>query len=85
MEDARAHFLAQWPIFSLLERDFFLGLRLACVFGSAGHEAIVVTQEGDVFGLGSNGHSCLGVGDSKSSLLPRRVELLCKKGMIAHH
>lgn len=80
MEVGSVQSLSRWPIFSLLEHDFILGLRLACVFGAAGHEAIVVTQEGDVYGLGSNGNSCLGVGDSKSSLLPRRVDQLCKKG-----
>ena len=77
---ASPHCLSQWPIFSLLEHDFVQGIRLACVFGSAGQEAIIVTHEGDVYGLGSNGYSCLGLGNSKSSLLPCRLDQLCKRG-----
>lgn len=57
---APAQKLSRWPIFSLLEPDFLASIKLACVFGGAGNEAIVVTVEDEVFSLGSNCSSCLG-------------------------
>ena len=71
--------LDKWPIFSLLDQDFLHALRFASVFGTAGNEAILVTADDDVFALGSNCNGCLGVGDSQSSLEPRKVEALCNK------
>ena len=73
--------LSQWPLFSLLDTDFLRGVKLVCVFGSAGNEAVLVTHDDEVFALGSNCSGCLGLGDSKSSLQPRKVESLCKHGM----
>ena len=52
--------LNKWPIFSLLEPEFLASIKLACVFGGAGNEAIVVTVDDEVFSLGSNCSSCLG-------------------------
>lgn len=72
--------ISKWPIFSLLEMNFLQSIKLACVFGSAGNEAILVTSDDEVFSLGANDNSCLGIGDTKSSLLPRKLEQLCKKG-----
>lgn len=74
--------LSRWPVFSLLSVEFLEGVRLACVFGTSGNEAVVVDKESDVYALGSNTNGCLGVGDSKSSLQPRKVEALCKKGIV---
>ena len=73
--------LDQWPIFSLLDPAFFQGIKLAAVYGTAGNEALIVTREDEVYALGSNFNGCLGVGDSNSTLLPRKVSQLCKKGM----
>ena len=75
--------LERWPIFSLLDEEFLVSLKIACVFGSAGNEAIVVTRDDDVYALGSNGSSCLGVGDAQSCLHPRKVEALCKKNVVS--
>lgn len=75
--------LDRWPIFSLLDEEFLASLRIACVFGSAGNEALVVTRDDDVYALGSNGSSCLGVGDAQSCLHPRKVEALCKKNVVS--
>lgn len=75
--------IGRWPIFSLLDEEFLTSLRIACVFGSAGNEAIVVTKDDDVYALGSNSSSCLGVGDAQSCLHPRKVEALCKKNVVA--
>lgn len=73
--------LDQWPIFSLLDPTFFQQIKFAAVFGSAGNEALVVTREDEVYTLGSNANGCLGVGDTTSSLLPRKISQLCKKGI----
>lgn len=75
--------LERWPIFSLLNEEFLVAVRIACVFGNSGNEAIVVTKDDDVFALGSNGSSCLGVGDAQSCLHPRKVEALCKKNVMS--
>ncbi|CAH3163860.1 unnamed protein product [Porites lobata] len=75
--------LSRWPIFSLLDEDFLTSLKIAYVFGNAGNEAIVITRDDDVYALGSNGSSCLGVGDAQSCLHPRKVEALCKKNIVS--
>ena len=72
--------LSWWPIFSLLDASFLRGVKMACVFGSTGNEALVVTHEDEVYALGSNSSSCLGLGDLKSSFQPRKVDTLCKQG-----
>ena len=52
--------LGSWAIFSLLDREFTAQIRLACVFGNLGNEALIVTRDDEVFALGSNGAGCLG-------------------------
>ena len=52
--------LSRWPVFSLLEPEFLNRIKIACVFGAAGNEAVVVTWDDEVFSLGSNCSSCLG-------------------------
>lgn len=74
--------LSKWPIFSLLDEAFLRSIRRAAVFGSTANEAVVVTDKDEVFAFGSNNNSCLGLGDNKSTLAPRRVEQLCKKGIV---
>ncbi|CAI7994404.1 RCC1 and BTB domain-containing protein 2 [Geodia barretti] len=74
--------LSRWPVFSLLSLDFLQSVRLGCVFGSAGNEAVVVCVNSDVYALGSNTNGCLGVGDLRSSLQPRKVDALCGKGIV---
>ncbi len=73
--------LLMWPIFSLLDINFLQNVKLACVFGSAANEALLVTKDNEVYALGANDNGCLGIGDSRSSLLPQKVEQLCNKGM----
>ncbi|ELT97775.1 hypothetical protein CAPTEDRAFT_180059 [Capitella teleta] len=74
----------KWPIFSLLEPSFIATIRMACVLGSAGNEAIVITNDDEVYSLGSNCSGCLGLGsDAMSGLEPRKVEQLCKKNIVS--
>ena len=56
--------LNKWPIFSLLEPQFLSDIKLACVFGSSGNEAILITKNDDVYALGSNCSGCLGSGNN---------------------
>lgn len=55
---------------------------MACVFGNLGNEALIVTDQDEVFGMGSNGASSLGLGTVNSSLFPQKVDKLCGKGII---
>eukprot|EP00095_Tigriopus_kingsejongensis_P000582 maker-scaffold372_size192401-snap-gene-0.50 protein:Tk00582 transcript:maker-scaffold372_size192401-snap-gene-0.50-mRNA-1 annotation:"rcc1 and btb domain-containing protein 1" len=73
--------LDSWTIFSLLEPDFVRDLRLICVFGFSGNEAIMVTNSDQVYSLGCNGSSCLGLGDTCSTIVPKKLEQLCNKGV----
>ena len=52
--------LGSWTIFSLLDKEFTAQIRLACVFGNLGNEALIVTRDDEVYALGSNGAGCLG-------------------------
>lgn len=74
--------LGNWTIFSLLDKEFTAQIRLACVFGNLGNEALLVTRDDEVFALGSNGAGCLGLGDMHSNLQPKQVEALCYKGVV---
>ncbi|XP_063687521.1 RCC1 and BTB domain-containing protein 1-like [Bolinopsis microptera] len=71
--------LERWPIFSLLDNDFTGTIKMVCVFGNNGNEAIVVDHNDDVYAIGSNSCCCLGFGYQTSTLSPRKVEALCKK------
>ena len=42
--------LGSWTIFSLLDREFTAQIRLACVFGNLGNEALIVTRDDEVSG-----------------------------------
>ena len=74
--------LASWTIFSLLDKEFSAQIRLACVFGNLGNEALIVTKDDEVYALGSNGAGCLGLGDMHSTLAPKQVEPLCYKHVV---
>ena len=55
--------LSRWPIFSILPEDVVNSIRKICVFGSSGNEAIFITASDDVYAIGSNCSSCLGLGE----------------------
>jgi hypothetical protein len=46
--------LKSWSIFSLLEKEFLSKVKLACVFGQVGNEAIVVTFDDEVCSFENN-------------------------------
>lgn len=70
---------SKWGIFSLLEPEFASKIKLMYVYGTSGNEALIVTKDDEVFGIGSNASGCLGLGDIQSTLVPRKVESLCRK------
>lgn len=70
----------KWPVFSLLDDAFLGSLKLVCVFGPSGNEAIMVTHYDQVYALGSNNSGCLGLGDVTASFEPRKVKELSDKG-----
>lgn len=41
----------------------------------------MVTKSDEVFVIGSNAAGCLGLGDLQSTLIPKKVEALCSKGV----
>ena len=71
--------LKSWSIFSILDKEFLSTVRVACVFGNLGNEALMITDGDDVYAIGCNSAGCLGIGDMHSTLLPRKVEALCGK------
>ena len=73
--------LTRWSIFALLDKDFMSKIRLACVFGNLGNEAIVITFDNEAFALGLNGAGSSGVGDMTSSLTPRKIAALSEKSI----
>ncbi|XP_005095208.2 RCC1 and BTB domain-containing protein 1 [Aplysia californica] len=74
--------LSRWPLFSVLDLDLISTIKKICVFGSAGNEAVFITENDDVFAFGSNCSSCLGLGDTHSSFEPRKIDILCRKKVV---
>ncbi|XP_054004464.1 RCC1 and BTB domain-containing protein 1-like isoform X2 [Hylaeus anthracinus] len=73
--------LKKWPIFSLLESTFISNIQMTIVYGDIGNEALIVTKDGMVYGIGCNACGCLGINDNHSTLHPKKVEALCKRGI----
>jgi len=71
--------LKAWPILSFIPTPIAEQVTKAFVFGGAGNEALIMLQNGDVYGLGFNGNGCLGVGDGSSTLEPKKIDCLCQK------
>lgn len=74
--------VSKWPMFSVLDQSEVQAIKKICVFGSSGNEAVYINEDDDVYAIGSNCSSCLGLGDSHSSFEPRKVDVLCKKKII---
>ncbi|KAM9812971.1 RCC1 and BTB domain-containing protein 2-like [Syngnathus typhle] len=75
--------VGKWPVFALLPPEELRLIRQACVFGSGGNEALYVTVNDEVFGLGTNCSGCLGLGDLQSTIEPRRINVLCGKKIVS--
>ncbi|OAD53000.1 RCC1 and BTB domain-containing protein 1 [Eufriesea mexicana] len=73
--------LKNWPIFSFLDSDFISNIHMVFVYGDLGNEALIVTKDKMVYALGNNTSGCLGIGDTNSTLYPRKVEELCNQNV----
>uniref|UniRef100_A0A672ZGY1 Regulator of chromosome condensation (RCC1) and BTB (POZ) domain containing protein 1 n=1 Tax=Sphaeramia orbicularis TaxID=375764 RepID=A0A672ZGY1_9TELE len=74
--------VSKWPLFSLLSSEELAKIRQACVFGMSANEAIYITHSNEVFAFGSNCSSCLGTGDSQSTIVPKELDLLRGKKVV---
>ncbi|KAM9333946.1 RCC1 and BTB domain-containing protein 1 isoform 3-T3 [Symphorus nematophorus] len=75
--------ISKWPMFSLLSTEELATIRQACVFGAYGNEAIYITHGNEVFVFGFNSSSCLGTGDSLSTIVPKKLDFLRGKKVIS--
>ena len=50
----------KWSVFALVDAEFMDRIKFTAVFGAAGNEALIVTEDDHVYGLGTNTCSCLG-------------------------
>ncbi|XP_018368579.1 PREDICTED: RCC1 and BTB domain-containing protein 1-like [Trachymyrmex cornetzi] len=73
--------LRNWPIFSSLEPDFISQIHMVFVYGEMGRETLMVMKNKMVYAMGNNVNGCLGIGDTNSTLYPRKVKALCKKNI----
>uniref|UniRef100_A0A4W6EIZ2 Regulator of chromosome condensation (RCC1) and BTB (POZ) domain containing protein 1 n=1 Tax=Lates calcarifer TaxID=8187 RepID=A0A4W6EIZ2_LATCA len=75
--------VSKWPLFSLLNAEELATVRQACVFGNSANEAIYITHGNEVFVFGVNCSSCLGTGDSLSTIVPKKLDFLRGKKVIS--
>ncbi|XP_047433036.1 RCC1 and BTB domain-containing protein 1 isoform X2 [Mugil cephalus] len=75
--------VGKWPLFSLLSAEELADIRQACVFGTSANEAIYVTHGNEVFVVGLNCSSCLGTGDSVSTVVPKKLDFLRGKKVVS--
>lgn len=54
--------VSKWPMFSVLDQSEVQAIKKICVFGSSGNEAVYINEDDDVYAIGSNCSSCLGLG-----------------------
>uniref|UniRef100_A0A671VBJ3 Regulator of chromosome condensation (RCC1) and BTB (POZ) domain containing protein 1 n=1 Tax=Sparus aurata TaxID=8175 RepID=A0A671VBJ3_SPAAU len=75
--------VSKWPLFSLLSTEELATIRQACVFGTSANEAIYITHSNEVFAFGLNTSSCLGTGDSLSTIVPKKLDFLRGKKVVS--
>ena len=74
--------LKSWPILRFLPPDLADEVVQALVFGETGNEALVAIASGDVYALGFNKNGCLGIGNTSTTYEPRKLDALCRKGLV---
>ena len=74
--------VGKWSIFQLADETVLASAQLLCVFGTSGKEAFIVTNTDDVFALGSNLNSCLGLNGQAGTLQVKKVEKLSKLNIV---
>ncbi|XP_076757246.1 uncharacterized protein LOC143427199 [Xylocopa sonorina] len=71
--------LSGWSIFHLLDSTFASQIHTVVVYGNLGKEALIITKNKKVYGIGSNSNGCLGIGYTHSTLQPKLIEELSLK------
>ena len=68
--------LKKWSIFAILEKEFLAQIRLACVFGNLGNEALMISHDDEV----NRVNNCISVHkckpSSRTNTFPR-AEIFC--------
>ncbi|KAK5920658.1 hypothetical protein CgunFtcFv8_024445 [Champsocephalus gunnari] len=75
--------VTKWPIFSMMGPQELSSIRKACVFGTSANEAVFITKDDEVYVIGLNCSSCLGTGDSQSSIIPKKLDFLSGKKVVS--
>lgn len=71
--------LMRWNILNLLQPDFLSSIHMVLVFGVNRYDALILTKNDMVYGIGSNRDGCLGFGHSSPVLEPKKIPDLCHK------
>ncbi|TSK17915.1 RCC1 and BTB domain-containing protein 1 [Bagarius yarrelli] len=75
--------VSKWPLFSLLSAQDSASIRQACVFGTSANEALYITHDNEVYAFGLNCSNCLGIGDSASTMVPKKLDCLNGKKVVS--
>ncbi|XP_076159819.1 RCC1 and BTB domain-containing protein 1 isoform X2 [Alosa pseudoharengus] len=75
--------VSKWPLFTLMSAQELVSIRQACVFGTSANEAIYITHDDEVFVFGLNCSNCLGTGDSQSTIVPKKLDILSGKKVVS--
>nr|XP_020447547.1 RCC1 and BTB domain-containing protein 1-like isoform X2 [Monopterus albus] len=75
--------VSKWPVFSLLSTKQLATVQQACVFGASSNEAIYITHDNELFVVGLNCSSCLGTGNTVSTIVPKKLDFLKGKKVIS--
>jgi alpha-tubulin suppressor-like RCC1 family protein len=74
--------MEMWHQLDLLESTLMENIRIFYVFGEKGTEALLVTHDNLVYGMGTNKYGCLGLGHDKPTPMPKIVAELSGMGII---
>lgn len=72
----------KWSIFQLADESVLASAQLLCVFGTSGNESLIITNNDEVFALGSNINSCLALSGGQGTLQVKKVEKLSKMNIM---
>ncbi|XP_056145392.1 RCC1 and BTB domain-containing protein 1-like isoform X2 [Lampris incognitus] len=75
--------VTKWPLFSLMSPQELSSIRKACVFGTSASEVIYITSDDEVYVFGLNCSSCLGTGDSLSTIAPKKLDFLRSRKVVS--
>ena len=74
--------VGKWSIFHLVDDTVLSSAQLLSVFGTNGNEAFILTNNDEVFALGTNVNYCLGLASCQSTLKVKKVDKLSKINIV---